>query len=99
MRMKILLGLLVLTLIAVPLFATACEDEVIDGEEEEEEEEEETILIRCTTHLAEVGSIAMMRELETTIPQATNGRVSLSYTPLNNSMAMWRDIRQCRRGI
>jgi peptide/nickel transport system substrate-binding protein len=47
MKSKLIIGLLILTLIAVPLFATACEEEVTPpGEEEEEgpppgEEEEE----------------------------------------------------------
>ena len=41
MRRKLFVALIVLALIAVPVFATACEDEVIPGEQEEEEEEEE----------------------------------------------------------
>ena len=32
-KRKLLIGLIVLALLAVPVFAAACEDEVIDGEE------------------------------------------------------------------
>ena len=42
MKRELIIGLLVLALLTVPVFATACGDEVVppDGEEEEEEEEE-----------------------------------------------------------
>jgi ABC-type transport system substrate-binding protein len=41
MKRKLIIGLLILSLIAVPLFAIACEEEVTPPAEQEEEEEEE----------------------------------------------------------
>ncbi len=94
MKRKLIIGLLILTLVAVPLFAIACEEEVTPpaeeeeeeglppGEEEEEEELTEPIELSFATFMPPFAAqFGAYQEWADEIFEQTNGMVTVTLYP------------------